>query len=133
MLPKIILTVCVSVFSVLIPYLEINASHVFNPDWIAHARFHEVWQLTTNILIGILCLWLIWIKNNIQIAGVLSIIVMGGVLFAHLIEESYGGSVLSGNLSKTILGLESAAFVALLVVLLAVIAIVLDYKSKRTG
>lgn len=64
------------------------------------------------------------------IAGILSIIVMGSVLIAHLLKRSYGGSILSGNLSKTTLGLESAAFVAVLVELLATIALVWTLNPK---
>ena len=43
-------SVCILVYMVLLPYLEWNASHVFNLAWPAHARFHEVWQLCTNAL-----------------------------------------------------------------------------------
>lgn len=31
MIPKIFITIGVLVYAILVPYLEINASHVFNP------------------------------------------------------------------------------------------------------
>jgi len=122
MIAKILISLGVLVYMVLIPYLEMNASHVFNPQWPGHARLHEVWQLTTNISLGLVALWLTWKEERIQMAGVISICVMGGVLVAHVTEGFYGGTLLSGNIAKTVLGLELAAFIALVVVLLSIVA-----------
>lgn len=131
MIPKVLISICVLVFALVVPMLEINESHVFNQEWTPHARFHEVWQLTTNISIGLLCLWLVWFRNQIRMASVLTIMVMGGVLFAHLIEGVYGGSILSGNISKTVLGIETAAFAAIVVVTLACVSIFLDRRNNE--
>ncbi|MFY0640573.1 MAG: hypothetical protein JXR16_05975 [Bermanella sp.] len=126
MFAKILISLGVLVYLALIPFLEINESHVFNAQWPAHARFHEVWQLTTHMMLGVMALWLAWFKQQIIISAGISIAIMGGVLFAHIIEASYGGSVLSGNTSQTVMGLELAAFAAALVIVMSVIAIVLD-------
>lgn len=126
MIAKILISLGVLVYMVLIPYLEMNASHVFNPQWPGHARLHEVWQLTTNISLGLVALWLTWKEQRIRMAGVISICVMGGVLVAHVTEGVYEGTLLSGNIAKTVLGLELAAFIALVVVLLSVVAIVIE-------
>lgn len=128
MFAKILISLGVLVYLVLIPFLEINESHVFNAQWPAHARFHEVWQLTTHMMLGVMALWLTWFKQQIIISAGISIAIMGGVLFAHIIEASYGGSVLSGNTSQTVMGLELAAFAAVLVVVMSVIAIALDRR-----
>lgn len=56
MIPKIFITLGVLVYAIVVPYLEINASHVFNPEWVPHARLHEVWQLVTNCAIGVVAL-----------------------------------------------------------------------------
>ncbi len=129
MLAKGLVTLGVLVFLLVIPILELNPSHVFNPAWPAHARLHEVWQLATNCMLGLLCLWLSWVKEDIRMASVLSIMVMGGALFAHLTEGLYGGSILSGNTSATIFGLELAAFAAITVIVLALLAAALDWRS----
>lgn len=126
MFAKILISLGVLVYLVLIPFLEINESHVFNAQWPAHARFHEVWQLTTHMMLGVMALWLAWFKQQIIISAGISIAIMGGVLFAHIFEADYGGSVLSGNTSQTVMGLELAAFAAALVIVMSVIAIVLD-------
>lgn len=130
MISKVFVTVGVLIFTALIPYLEINASHVFNETWPPHAKFHEVWQLTTNCGIGLLCLWLAWIKNEIPIASILVSLVMGGVLVSHAVQDTYGGSILSGNSTVTVLGIGIAALAAGLAVVLAVAASILDNRSK---
>ncbi|WP_041635349.1 hypothetical protein [Marinobacter sp. BSs20148] len=130
MISRILITFCVLIFAVVIPVLEVNDSHVFNSSWPAHARFHEVWQLITNCGIGLLCLWLAWINDNIRLASVLVVLVMGGVLVAHGIQDFYSGSILSGNMSKTILGMELAAFAAGVAVAIAVGAAILALRSS---
>ena len=59
MLDKILLTISIALYAIAVPYLEINDTHVFNPDWVAHARLHEVWQLITNSSLGAIDQWCI--------------------------------------------------------------------------
>jgi hypothetical protein len=129
MAPRLLIAAGVIVYAVVIPFLEINASHVFNSEWPAHARFHEVWQLITNSTIGILAMWLAFRKNAVRIASILNIIVMGSALMAHAIEGAYSGSIVSGNIEKTILGMELAAFSACVVLTLAVTAFALESRQ----
>lgn len=131
MLPKIFVTLGVLVYGVVVPFLEINTSHVLNDAWPPHARLHEVWQLTTNSSIGVLALWLVWAKGEVFIASILNIVVMGGVLVAYVLEEAYGGSIVTGNVTKTVFGLDLAAFAAGLVVGLAVAA--LSLATRRSA
>ncbi|MCC2618127.1 hypothetical protein LJ739_17865 [Aestuariibacter halophilus] len=119
---KVMITIGVFFYLVVIPYLETNQSHVFNQTWPPHARFHEVWQLFTHCALGIVALWLTWHRQAIAMAATLSTCIMGGVLVAHAMSGEYGGSVQSGNLSKQVLGMELAVFVALVVVLLSLTA-----------
>lgn len=125
MIAKIFVTVGVLVYVVLIPYLEINASHVFNDSWPPHARLHEVWQLTTNMVIGAVALYLAWGRSDVRLASVLNMAVMGGVLVAHGLADGYGGSIMSGNVASTVVGLPLAVFVAGVVVALAIAAMMI--------
>jgi len=79
-----------------------------------------VWQLVTNCGIGLLCLLLAWINDNIRMAS---------VLVAHGIQDFYSGSILSGNISKTLLGMELAAVAASVAVAMAVGAAILALRS----
>jgi hypothetical protein len=104
---KSIITFSIILYAIVVPYLEINATHVFNPDWTPHVRIHEVWQLITNSSIGILCLWLVWFKKDTKISSILSLFITGGFLFAFTLQEYYGGSMkyLDGS-EKTFLGIN---------------------------
>ena len=55
---------------------------------------------------------------------------MGGVIVSHLLSGHSGGSVQSGNISKYILGLDLAVFVAIVVCLTALLAVFVDEKDK---
>lgn len=104
---KTIITFSIVLYAIAVPFLEINDTHVFNPDWTPHAKIHEVWQLITNSSIGILCLWLVWVKKEFRMSTVLSMLVTGGFLLAYALQNSYGGSMkyLDGS-EKNILGIN---------------------------
>ena len=104
---KSIITFSIILYAFAVPYLEINDTHVFNPDWTPHVRIHEVWQLITNSSIGLLCLWLVWKKKEYKISTILSMLITGGFLLAFLIKDTYGGSMkyLDGT-EKTIAGIN---------------------------
>lgn len=107
MTKKLAITFSVLLYAVAVPILEINDTHVFNPDWVAHARIHEVWQLITNSAIGLLCLWLVWVKKETFISAVLSLLVMGGFLLAFMLKDYYGGSMkYEDGTEKTLLGIN---------------------------
>ena len=104
---KSIITFSIILYAVIVPFLEINDSHVFNPDWTPHVRIHEVWQLITNSTIGILCLWLVYVKKETKISAILSMVVTGGFLLAYILQDFYGGSMkyLDGS-EKTLFGIN---------------------------
>ncbi len=104
---KPIITFSIILYAIVVPFLELNDTHVFNPDWTPHVRIHEVWQLITNTGMGILCLWLVWVKNETKISAMLSLLITGGFLLAYLLRNLYGGSMkyLDGS-EKTLLGIN---------------------------
>lgn len=104
---KSIITFSIILYAIVVPFLEINATHVFNPDWTPHVRIHEVWQLITNSSIGMLCLWLVWVKKETKFSVILSLLITGGFLLAYILQEFYGGSMkyLDGS-EKTLLGIN---------------------------
>ena len=71
--------------------LDIGNTHLFNPDWDAHSRVHEVWRLSTNSLITILVLYLLWIKQREFLAALLSLCLIIGFWISVLLMPFYGG------------------------------------------
>lgn len=131
-MPKILVTIAVLIFGAVIPILEISPTHVFNPDWTPHMRFHEVWQLITNSALAALTLWLVWRRNEITLASIIGLCVMGGILASHALSGLYGGSLTyPGGLERYILGLHVTEIIPLVSVGLFVSAMIAN--SMKTG
>ncbi len=77
----------------LIPVLEVNDSHLFNPEWPAHARFHEAWQLLTNAALALFALWLAMVRGHERLAAGLSLVVVAALLAAWGLNGIYGGEI----------------------------------------
>ena len=130
MTSKIFITIGIFFYAVVVPFFEINNTHVFNPAWEPHARLHEAWQLSTNTAIGIFSLWLTWAKNNIRLAALLTTLVTGGFLIAYCLREYYGGSmVLSDGSEKTVFGINLGLFAYSLAISLAMAAVTIQKSS----
>jgi hypothetical protein len=108
MLDKLLLTLSIVLYAVVVPFLEINDTHVFNPAWVAHAKLHEVWQLITNSSFGVVALWLIWFTTNGRVqASVIALLATGGFLAAFAMQDLYGGSMIhSDGSEKTAFGMN---------------------------
>lgn len=124
MLSKLLVTLGIVFYAVVVPIFELNDSHVFNPGWEAHARLHEVWQLATNCAIGAFSFWLVWFRSNLRLSSLLTFFVTGGFLLAYALRDSYGGSmVLSDGSEKLILGINLGLFAYTLAIILALLAL----------
>lgn len=132
MISRILITICILVYSLGSPITELNSSHVFNPDWTPHVRIHEVWQLITNSMLGLIGIWLVWVKRQAILAALLSLTIMGGFLIAFLFKGFYGGSMkfLDGS-ENLVFGINLGLFVACSVVAVLLIAICLEIKSAK--
>lgn len=130
MLARILATVGLLTFGIVIPYLEISETHVLNPDWSPHARLHSVWQISTNMSIALVAGWLIWRKGAVSLASVLGLCVMGGVLAAHLLAGRYGGSLTyPGGLELSVAGLHVTLLVPLVATALFAAAMLLHSRT----
>lgn len=131
MIAKLLVTIGVVFYAVLVPILEINETHVFNQAWAPHARLHETWQLFTNTAIGVYSVWLVWIKGDLKLASLLTLFVTGGFLMAYWLRDGYGGSmVLTDGSEKMILGINLGLFAYTLAILLAGIAIAMERRHR---
>lgn len=131
MIAKLLVTIGVVFYAVLVPILEINETHVFNQAWAPHARLHETWQLFTNTAIGVYSVWLVWIKGDLKLASLLTLFVTGGFLMAYWLRDGYGGSmVLTDGSENMILGINLGLFAYTLAILLAGIAVAMDRRNR---
>ena len=131
MIAKLLVTIGVVFYAVLVPILEINDTHVFNQAWAPHARLHETWQLLTNTAIGAYSVWLVWVREDLKLASLLTLFVTGGFLMAYWLRDGYGGSmVLTDGSENMILGINLGLFAYTLAILLAGIAVAMDRRNR---
>ena len=109
------------VFVVLVPALEINASHLVNPDWPAHARLHEAWQLLTNAALCITASWLAVIGRERLGAG-LALLVVVPLLSAYALRGLYGGSIERTGGEDSVFSSGGAPVVVMLILAASLIA-----------
>lgn len=137
MTARIMITICILLYAAGVPYLEVNETHVFNMEWHSHARLHNVWQLITNSLIGIFCLWFVWARNEIRLPALMSALVTGGFILAYLLSGFYEGSMKHTDGSEvTVLGVVNIGVAGFgLGLLLLVAAFLLDAwpRSRDLG
>ena len=132
MFAKLLVTVGIVFYALVVPIFEINASHVFNPHWPPHARLHEVWQLATNCALGAFSLWLVWFRSEIRLSSLITLFVTGGFLLAYALRDYYDGSmVLSDGSEKLILGINLGLFAYSLAIALAAVAVLIDHRRRH--
>ena len=108
---KYLTTLCLIVGGIVPIIVDIGSSHLFNPDWDAHARVHEVWRLSTNFLIFCLGIYLLWVKKNEVLSGVLSLCLHLGFVFSAATMSLYGGAATGEGVTEpTIIGIPVNVF-----------------------
>jgi hypothetical protein len=113
---KISLAFHAIIFIILVPFLEISDTHLFNPDWPAHARLHEAWQLLTNASLSALALLLAWRWNRPITALVACLTVTVPFLVAWAMQSAFGGSMKhSDGTEIAVLGINVGVLLVLLV------------------
>jgi hypothetical protein len=134
MIARVFATFSILIYAVLVPILELNDTHLFNPEWPAHARVHEAWQLISNSALGLFSLWQLWVVRNTKLAASISLLIMGGFLLAYATMGLYDGSmaVSATRAAKEIFGLNLGLFGALLSFGCALIAFFLESRSTRS-
>lgn len=130
-LPRILLTVSVSVLGLLVPYLEYGPTHIFNPDWPGHARLHDVWQIITNSTFSAASVYLAWTRADLREGARLGLVAPGAFLASYFTMDLYGGSMVNSDGTEHKFGSLNAS----LVMMLAVTAILafLSFWRSRAG
>ncbi len=66
-LVRVLMTVCVMEFFG--PWFkDYSESHLFNPDWVGHARVHMMWLLGFFLFSGLANVYLIWLTRPLRLA-----------------------------------------------------------------
>jgi hypothetical protein len=112
--------------------LDIGDTHLFNPSWDEHSRVHEVWRLATNFMITSLGLYLIWNKNMLSIASLLSLCMILGFMVSVITMPLYNGLAVGIGIDELDpFGIPLNIFSFILVFLIQIVSILLAYKDNK--
>ena len=122
-------------YGIVPPIIDFNTSHVLNPDWTGHARFHMVWLLVLNMLLSISCLLLIFKKIpseiiGLRIAACISFCVYAGFFISTWTMKIYGGSLSDGNGVPPIMGIDGNVLVFTPLSIILMIGLYLSWTIK---
>ena len=113
--------------------VDIGSSHLFNPDWDAHARVHEVWRLSTNFLIFGLGIYLLWVKKNEVLSAFLSLCIHLGFVFSAATMSLYGGAATTEGVSEpSIIGIPFNVFIFSAMFIIQSTVLVFTLKQSET-
>jgi hypothetical protein len=104
---------------------DYNATHVLNPAWVGHARFHLIWLLGFMGMSGIANLYLVWARRpfdvrNLWLSFAWQACNLGGFWAAVVLAPAYGGAVTVPETHVDVFGLDEnvVVFTVLSVLLL---------------
>ena len=132
---KIILTVALAVTLLGPAMVDFNDSHVFNPDWPPHARYHEVMLLAIGIAMSVIGLWLVWRRSvdpttSLRVAAAVPVVVWGS-FFVPLFVPGTSVEEFPGEVGL-LLGIPLNLFLAGLFIVLTLVGYRLSNRRTLT-
>ena len=132
MIAKVLTSLCLILAGMGPLLLDIGDTHLFNPNWDEHSRVHEVWRLATNSMIALLGLYLIWKKNILSIASLLSLCMILGFMISIITMPFYNGLAVGVGIDELkSFGIPLNIFAFIVVLAVQIIAILLAYKDNK--
>jgi hypothetical protein len=135
-----LLTLIAIVYGIIPLLVDLTPTHIFHPLWTPHARFHVVWQISVNTMLGLLTVGLAWWPGpnrslRLKLASLLGCIALGGFVVAALTSSMYGGSLSEPGGVPPVAGMDVNALVFLpaLVIQLIAVGLALSSSSKSDG
>ncbi|MGD1888581.1 MAG: DUF6640 family protein [Cohaesibacteraceae bacterium] len=124
----------ITIFYGFVPALaDLNETHLLNPLWSEHARFHTAWFLAFTAGVSGTALFLIWRRDEVFIPITLGLMFSAGFWAATLFRNAYGGALVDSNgHTHTIAGIESNTFLFSVVSILLVATLVAAIRIYRS-
>ena len=79
----------VALFTIVAPFVaDWNATHIYNPRWTPHAKFHSAQTMLLAVGLSVSALWFVWRRNGDRKSNLLA-----AVIFAALYFITQAGSI----------------------------------------
>jgi hypothetical protein len=94
---------------------DTSTTHLLNPTWVGHARFHLAWALVFMGLSGLINIYLIWFwkphrMSSLYLSWAWQACNVFGFWGAAVLEGTYGGSIVDPAFHFTVVGLNENVF-----------------------
>jgi hypothetical protein len=108
---------------------DLSSTHLLNPSWVGHARFHLAWALVFMALSGLCNLYLIWFRrpqvlSSLYISWAWQACNIFGFWGAAVLERAYGGSIVDPEFHLVVMGLNENVFAFVMLTTILFISIV---------
>lgn len=100
---KILLTIITLGYSAIPSFFDFNKTHVTNPSWTGHARYHVVWQVSTFNILGVLALYLIW-TSGVNVAQLWIPLIIAAAAYAGFWTACFTRPLYNGVLQDEVNG-----------------------------
>ncbi|MEM9355469.1 MAG: DUF6640 family protein [Pseudomonadota bacterium] len=131
---KILVSVATLFYGLVPAVADLNETHLLNPQWSAHARFHAAWFLAFTAGIAATALYLIWRRGEIILPILFGLLFALGFWIALIFRSAYGGALVDSNgYSQKIIGLDSNVFLFSVLSILLVVSLGTALFGNREG
>ncbi|NOT73543.1 MAG: acetyltransferase [Cyclobacteriaceae bacterium] len=135
---RILLTI-LGLFTAISPYLaDWNETHIYNPAWPPHAKFHNAQTMVLGAMLGLVTLYCTWFRNAVSLRQSLneSVCIVSLYWLSQLPAILFPGTMLTdptGNHLQPplILGIEFNQLTMDIFLVLPLIAVSYFLESKR--
>ena len=132
------MTMGIAVFTFAPPIADLTTdTHVFHAAWMPHARMHIVWLLGVASSVGLIALYLLWIRQadqrfNVNFSAVLASCVLLAFFLSAFTMPLYGGALsdIDGGATNGPFGINGNVFAFSSASLLLVVGWILCLRSR---
>jgi hypothetical protein len=120
-------------------WYDFNDTHLFNPDWSPHARFHMMMVFSDVVALAVFGLYLVWGKTcsrleRLRLSAVAGFLYVLGVAIAARTMPMYGGSMHWDDTAPRAATLADGNYVVFLVTCAVfLLLLVLLYSVREPG
>lgn len=119
---KVLITFATLVYGIVPAIADLSETHLLNPAWSAHARFHGAWFLAFSAGMAFMSLFILWRRDQLHLPIFVGLTFTAGFWIAVLTAPLYGGALVDENgIETVVMGLDANVFVfsVLMIVLLS--------------
>ncbi|MDX1958707.1 MAG: hypothetical protein SFU98_09050 [Leptospiraceae bacterium] len=114
-----------------------NESHLMNPEWVSHARYHFLWNIFIWAGMGLYSIYLLWISDTdlferLKTCLIFEAINLSSFWLSYFFAELFGANALDKKIHVYILGIPDNLFVFSVLSLLFIINLFLLISGSKT-